>query len=143
MARTLRAEAKLDPKLQLEGVLYCRNSTLAIAEKYAAAIRELAKVNLAFQSEAAPKAAAMRSTAQFDLVLQLPKSHQEAQGKRLEKDREQLRKNVENIRRQLSDETFMSKAPPHVVESLRKKLADYEAQLQKIDAQLGHTDGAL
>jgi valyl-tRNA synthetase len=136
MARTLRAEAKLDPKQQLEGVLYCRNSTLAIAEKHAGAIRELAKVNLVFQSEAAPKAAAMRSTAQFDLVLQLPKSHEEAQRKRLEKDREQLTRNIENIRRQLSDETFVSKAPPRVVESLRQKLADYEAQLRKIDDAL-------
>jgi valyl-tRNA synthetase len=136
MARTLRAEAKLDPKQQLEGVLYCRDSTLAIAEKHAGAIRELAKVNLAFQSESAPKSAAMRSTPQFDLVLQLPKSHEEAQRKRLEKEGEQLRKNIDNIRRQLSDETFVSKAPPRVVESLRQKLADYELQLRKIDEAL-------
>jgi valyl-tRNA synthetase len=136
MARTLRAEAKLDPKQLLEGTLYSRNAALGIAQEHAVAIQELAKVKLAFKAEAAPPAAAMRSTTEFDLVLQLPKAHEEAQGKRLQKEREQLVRNIENSKRQLSDETFLSKAPPQVIESIRKKLADYEAQLRKIDDAL-------
>jgi valyl-tRNA synthetase len=66
----------------------------------------------------------------------VPKSQQDAQLKRRAKEREQLAKNVINSKRQLSDETFLGKAPPHVVESIRRKLADYEAQLSKIDAAL-------
>jgi len=132
MARTLRAEAKLDPKQLLEGALYSRNAALGIAQDHAEAIQELAKVKLAFKAEAAPRAAAMRSTSEFDLVLQLPKAQEEAQGKRLQKDREQLIKNIENSKRQLSDETFLAKAPPQVIETIRKKLADYDAQLRKI-----------
>ena len=84
-----------------------------------------------------------RSTAEFDLVLQLPTAQGEAQRKRLEKEREQLLKIIENSRRQLNDQTFLSKAPPTVIEGIRKKLADYEAQLRKIDGQLGKIDGAL
>ena len=45
-------------------------------------------------------------------------------------------KNIANSKRQLSDETFLAKAPPQVIESIRKKLADYEAQLRKIDDAL-------
>ena len=133
LARTLRAESKIDPKLQIEGTLYSRNSALDVAKKHAAAIQELAKVKLAFHSDAAPKAASVRSTPQFDLVLQLPKAQEDAQRKRIEKEREQLVKNIENSKRQLSDDTFLSKAPPQVIESIRKKLGDYEAQLGKID----------
>jgi valyl-tRNA synthetase len=136
LARTLRSESKIDPKMQIEGALYSRDGVLDVAKKHAPAIRELAKVSLDFHSGAAPKAASVRSTPQFDLVLQLPQAQEEAQRKRTEKEREQLMKNIENSKRQLSDETFLSKAPPHVIESIRKKLGDYEAQLGKIDGAL-------
>jgi valyl-tRNA synthetase len=50
----------------------------------------------------------------------------------LEKEGEQLEKNIANNNRQLKDETFLNRAPAHVVEGLRTKLVDYETQLQKI-----------
>jgi valyl-tRNA synthetase len=133
MARTLRTEAKLDPKQQLSGTLYSRNSALEVAQRHAAAIQKLANVALAFKTEVAPKAPAVRSTAQFDLVLEVPEAQQDAQRKRLEKECEQLARNIANSRRQLSDEVFLSKAPAKVVESLRAKLAEYEAQYAKYE----------
>jgi valyl-tRNA synthetase len=136
MARTLRVEAKLDPKQQLEGTLYSRNSALEVAQRHATAIQKLANVKLEFKAEAAPKSTAMRSTAQFDLVLHVPKTQEDAQRKRMEKEREQLAKNIANSERQLDDETFVSRAPAAVVENIRKKLADYKAQLAKIDDAL-------
>jgi valyl-tRNA synthetase len=132
MARTLRTEARLDPKQELEGALYSRNAALDVARRHAAAIQKLANVKLAFKAEAAPKAPAMRSTVLFDLVLQVPKSQEDTQRKRLEKEREQLTKNIANSQRQLGDEAFLAKAPPRVIETIRSKLADYEAQLGKI-----------
>ncbi len=132
MARTLRTEARLDPKQELEGALYSRSSALEVAKRHAVAIQRLANVKLEFKAEAAPKAPAMRSTVQFDLVLQVPKSQEDTQRKRVEKEREQLSKNIANSRRQLSDEAFLAKAPPKVIETIRTKLADYEAQLSKI-----------
>ena len=133
MARTLRTEAKLDPKQELEGTLYSRHAALEVARRHAAAIRKLANVKLEFQGASAPKAPAMRSTVQFDLVLQVPKSQEDAQRKRLEKEREQLARNIANSRRQLVDEAFLAKAPAKVIETIRQKLADYEAQLTKIE----------
>jgi len=136
MARTLRTESKLDPKLALEGVLYSRNTALELVQRHAEAIRKLAGVTLEFKAEAAPKAKAIKSTAEFDLVLHLPKAQEEAQRKRMEKEREQLAKNIANSERQLKDPTFLGRAPAHVVESIRQKLADYEAQLRKLDDAL-------
>ena len=136
MARTLRTESKLDPKQRLEGALYARNSALEVARGHAEAIQKLANVTLEFKAEAAPRAAAMRSTAQFDLVLKVPQAQEEAQRKRLEKERDQLVRNIANSERQLSDDTFLSKAPAKVVESIRQKLADYQAQLRKTDDAL-------
>jgi valyl-tRNA synthetase len=136
MARTLRTEAKLDPKRRLEGALYSRGPGLEAAKRHADAIHTLANVKLEYKAEAAPKAAAVRSTAQFDLVLHVPAAQEEAQRKRLEKEREQLAKNIENSRRQLGDEVFLGRAPAHVIENIRQKLADYETQLAKIDSSL-------
>ena len=93
-------------------------------------------MQLDFQVGSAPKAAAVRSTAQFDLVLHVPQQQEEAQRKRLEKEREQLVKNIANSERQLNDEAFLAKAPPHVIESIRQKLADYREQLKKRDSAL-------
>ncbi len=137
LARTLRTEMKIDPKAQLGGTLYARGDVLAAAGAHAVAIERLAGVKLA-ASEAAPpaNAPAIRSTAEFDLVLDLPQVQVAAQRKRLEKEREQLVKNIANSRRQLGDETFLSRAPAHVVETIRQKLADYEAQLGKVQSAL-------
>jgi valyl-tRNA synthetase len=133
MARTLRTENKLDPKQQLDATLYSRHDALQTAQRNAAAIQKLANVKIAFRAEAAPKAAAIRSTAQFDLVLEVPASQQEAQQKRIEKEKDQLRKNIASLERQLSDQNFLGKAPANVVDGMRKKLEDYRAQLGKYE----------
>jgi valyl-tRNA synthetase len=140
MARTLRTEAKLDPKQQLEGTLYVRAAgspprSLEVAQQHVDAIQKLANVKLSFKAEKAPKAAAIRSTAEFDLVLEVPAAQEETQRKRQDKERDQLVKNIANSERQLSDETFLGRAPAHVVESIRQKLADYKVQLEKLGPQ--------
>jgi valyl-tRNA synthetase len=132
MARTLRTEAKLDPKQQLAGALYSRSAALEVAQRHADAIQKLANVRLEFKAEAAPKAAAIRSTAEFDLTLEVPAAHEETQRKRQDKECAQLMKNISNSERQLSDDTFLGRAPAHVVDSIRQKLADYKVQLEKL-----------
>jgi valyl-tRNA synthetase len=131
-ARTLRAEMKLDPKEQLDGVLYSQHAALDVARANEAAIQKMANVKLELRNEAAPQAVAIRSTPEFDLVLNVPRAQLAEQRKRLEKEREQFEKNIANNNRQLADEKFLSRAPAHVVEGLRSKLAEYETQLEKV-----------
>ncbi len=132
-ARTLRAEMKVDPKARLDGVLYSRSAAFEVARAHAAAIQRLGGVELELRAEAAPHAAAaIHSTPEFDLILNVPRANMADQRKRLEKEREQLEKNIANSTRQLGDEKFLSRAPAHVVESIRAKMAEYETQLQKV-----------
>jgi len=132
MARTLRTESKLDPKQVLAGTVYCRTAALEVAQRHAVAIQKIANVKLEFKAEAAPKAPVMRSTAEIDLVLEVPKSQEEAKSKRDAKELEQLDKNIVSLERQLSDETFLAKAPQKVVDGMRTKLAAYKAQRDKL-----------
>jgi len=66
-------------------------------------------------------------------VLEVPEGQQDAQRKRVEKEKEQLVKNIANSLRQLSDEKFLAKAPAKVIDTIRTKLAEYEAQLRKYE----------
>jgi valyl-tRNA synthetase len=132
VARTHRAEMKLDPKLLLDGVLYSQYAAFDVAKEHHAVIQKLANVKLELRNEAAPASAHVISRPGFDLELKVPQSNLADQRKRLEKEREQLEKNIANSTRQLGDETFLSRAPAHVVESIKTKLVDYETQLAKV-----------
>ena len=125
-ARNLRADLGLDPKQPLEG----RISINVPVET----IRRLSGVT--FQTAEVPKSGAVRSTPDFDLSIDVPTGQIEAQRRRLEKEKDQLVKNIANSNRQLTDEVFLSKAPEKVVESIRSKLAEYEAQLRKVEQAL-------
>jgi valyl-tRNA synthetase len=133
-ARKLRADHGLDRKLVLNGVLYCRNGSKQVE---LGVIEKLANVKLDIRNEAAPKLeGAVRSTPDFDLLLELPAVDSEAQRGRLIKEIEQLEKLVTDKDRQLANEKFLSSAPAHVVDSLRAKRGEYVAQLEKSRAVL-------
>jgi valyl-tRNA synthetase len=136
--RNLRADTGLNPKEQLEGVLYSQTAAVDVARKQLDSLQRLANLNLEVRAEAAPTSVqgVKRSTPEFDLVLRIPVSQVEVLRNRLKKEIEQLEKNVANSERQLADEKFLARAPEHVVNSIRKKLVEYEAQLVKSRAAL-------
>ncbi|HYL74465.1 MAG TPA: valine--tRNA ligase [Bryobacteraceae bacterium] len=133
-ARKLRADHGLDRKLILNGVLYCRNGSKHVE---LSVIEKLANVKLDVRNEAAPKlAGAVRSTPDFDLLLELPEVDSEGQRNRLKKEIDQLEKLIVDKDRQLANDKFLNSAPPHVVDSLRAKRGEYLAQLEKSRAAL-------
>jgi valyl-tRNA synthetase len=121
-ARNLRADLGLDPKQQLTGRI-----SIGLDPEL---VRRLCGVTFT-QGEVA-RTGAVRSTPDFDLMIDVPHGQLDNQRKRFEKERDQLLKNIASSNRQLSDEVFLSKARPDVIESMRTKLATYEAQLKKI-----------
>jgi len=94
------------------------------------AIQRLGNVQLEVIAGKAPKLeGAVRSTPDFDLVLNMPEAA--GQKERLEKENEQLEKQIASLDQQLSNEEFLKKAPAKVIESMRAKKAEYEARLKK------------
>jgi len=128
-ARKLKADNGVDDKLELAGVLYCRNGASNVELPV---LERLAKVKLEVRMGAAPAlTGAVRSTQHFDLALQLPEVDRYAVRQRLQKENEKLEKVIVSTNTQLQNETFINSAPQHVVESMRAKLADYVATVQK------------
>ncbi|HEX8984742.1 MAG TPA: class I tRNA ligase family protein, partial [Bryobacteraceae bacterium] len=132
-ARNLVRDLGLDPKQQHDAVLYSTGSAATVARAQIEAVQKLAGLRLEIREEAAPAGggSVQRSTPEFDLVLRVSAAQNEMQRKRLEKEIEQLEKVIANSHRQLGDEKFLGRAPANVVEVLRRKLADYESQLEK------------
>jgi valyl-tRNA synthetase len=127
--RNLRADLGLDPKMPLEGLI----SGLDVSA-HTVAIQRLAGVNL--KPGETPRTGAVKSMPGFAVSVNVPQGQMEVQRKRLEKERDQLTKNIANSNRQLTDEVFLGKAPAKLVETMRAKLSEYEAQLDKVQASL-------
>ena len=115
--RGVRADNKIDRKEKLTGVL--RMTGLIDLEF----IERNANVSLTAEPY---------DGAGYSLALGIPVPRE-----RLIKENEQLEKVIANSKRQLENESFVAKAPPHVIEGMRAKLAEYEAQLAKNRAALG------
>ncbi len=131
-ARAIRADRNIDKKLLLNGRLYCRNGALAIAHNHLAIVQKLANVNLVAGGDAPAKLeGAVRSTPDFDLVLETPPADVEGQRARLAKEIQRLNKLIEDQDRQLGNERFLSGAPAEIVDGLKLKRSEYLAQLGK------------
>lgn len=134
-ARELRADNKLDPKSSLPATLYVHGSQFA--EQDLGVIAALAKLKIEQRSgPLVERQGLIRSTPEFDLqILAAPASQNGASTSeartRIAKEIARLERAIESSKHQLSDATFLSKAPEHIVASLRGKVADYERQLAK------------
>jgi valyl-tRNA synthetase len=81
----------------------------------------------------------VRATSRFEVrVVYEQKIDKTAERARLQKELEGVEREMENKRRQLGNDVFLQKAPPHVVEGLRKRLAELEVLQEKIRHALDH-----
>jgi valyl-tRNA synthetase len=136
-ARELRSDLKLDVKQPMDGLLVLHNGAASVAESQLPAIEKLARMKIELANTAEGIAGVKRSSPEFDLLVKVSADQADAQRNRLLKENEQLEKNIANHQRQLNDENFLKRAPEKIVEGMRVKLAEYEAQLKKNRESLG------
>jgi valyl-tRNA synthetase len=135
--RNLRADLKMDPKAKVDAEIYARGKALEVATSQAEPIRRLANVNFELKESSGEKlSGAVKSTPDFDLLLKVSAAELETQRNRVQKDIKQLEKVIANSQRQLSNEQIVAKMPPHVVDNLRTKLAEYQEKHEKSVAAL-------
>ncbi len=118
-ARQIRADLNRPPKETLQFTIEAPAEYQATAAAQAEAIRKLANAEIVTLTEGGA----------LKLIPQLDAAASAEQQARAAKEAEQLEKVIANSQRQLSDEKFMSRAPAHVVEGIRAKLAEYESRL--------------
>jgi valyl-tRNA synthetase len=121
-ARQHRADLNRPPKETLRFVLEGRVEYAATARDNAEAIAKLA--NSAIESYGSGSALKLNPL--------LDAATSAEQGARVAKEIEQLEKVIANSHRQLGDEKFTARAPAHVVDGIRAKLAEYESKLEAL-----------
>jgi valyl-tRNA synthetase len=122
--RNLRAELKVEPKVKVPIQVFAHEPEIrTMIEHNHGAVERLANVDkIAFVESPLAKLAGSRSTARFDVhVVYERKIDVGAECERLNKELEKLEKGIGSGQRQLGNEQFLAKAPPAVVENLRRQ----------------------
>jgi valyl-tRNA synthetase len=139
-ARNIRAEMKVDPKKKVSADFSSSDAAVRmLVEQNLDPLLRLA--NLASLSISLERldseGAAVRSTANYDLRIAYGDAvDKEAEVARLRKENERLTKDIESKKARLADQTFLSKAPPKIVEDLKATLAGREIELRKLVERL-------
>jgi len=134
--RNIRAEMKLDPKRKVEAdVSVADAGLLAVAEANRDFLIRLALLSeLRLTGEKLAAGGAARSSAEFDVRIAFAAETVDvgAELARLKKEIEGLEKAIATKERQLSDETFLSRAPEKIVNGLKATLEQQRIELRKL-----------
>jgi valyl-tRNA synthetase len=125
--RNLRAELKVEPKVKVPIEIFAHDPTIrAMLEQNLASIERLASVEkITFVEASLDKVAGARSTSRFDVhAIYEKKIDVAAERERLTKELEKIERQLASAQARLGDEQFLRKAPPHVVEGLRKQVGE-------------------
>jgi valyl-tRNA synthetase len=95
-------------------------------------VQRLARVSELLKVDAMPEGANLRSTPQFDVqVVYERQIDVGVERERLTRELARLEKALVSAERQLGNAAFLAKAPPHVVDGLRKQEADTRLLMEK------------
>jgi valyl-tRNA synthetase len=122
--RNLRAELKVETKTRVPIKVFAHESEiLTMIEQNRGAVERLANVEkITFVEDSLAKLPGARHTARFDVhVIYERKIDVTAECERLKKELERIERAIAGGQKQLGNEQFLAKAPPSVVENLRKQ----------------------
>jgi valyl-tRNA synthetase len=129
--RALRKDLGVEERASVPIRIRALSDGLAFEENFEI-IQRLARVSGVESVSTMPEGAVFRSTSQFDVEVIYEKTIDiPAERERLTKELAKLEKALASAERQLSNPAFLEKAPPHVVEGLRKMEADTRLLIEK------------
>jgi len=137
--RNLRAELKVEPKVKVPIEVFAHERGIRkMIEHNRGAIERLANVGkITFVESSLANRAGSRGTARFDVhVIYERKIDVATECERLKKELEKIEKGITSGQRQLGNEQFLAKAPPIVVENLRKQQQELAVMLAKTQSKL-------
>ncbi|WP_233881141.1 valine--tRNA ligase [Paraburkholderia flagellata] len=136
--RNLRGEMGLSPATKVPLLATGNAERLATFAPYAQALARLSEVQIiadeaALDAASAGAPVAIVGTDKLVLKVEIDVA---AERERLSKEIARLTNEVTKCKAKLGNDSFVAKAPPVVVEQEQKRLAEYQATLDKLTAQL-------
>ena len=132
--RNIRAELKIETKARVPIRVFGDAQVQTLIRQNRTAIEKLANVEgIEFVATHLAKEAGARSTARFDVaVVYEQKIDIAAERDRLHKELARIEGEMGRLQKQLANEQFLSKAPAHVIEGMRKRLEELEVLVVKV-----------
>ena len=137
--RNLRAELKVEPKTKVPIEVFAHEPEIRkMIEHNHGAVERLASVEkITFVESSLANRTGARGTARFDVhLLYEQKIDVAAECDRLKKELEKIERGIGSGQRQLGNEQFLAKAPPIVVQNLRKQQQELSVMLAKTQSKL-------
>jgi valyl-tRNA synthetase len=136
--RALRSEMGLSPARKVPLFASGDAATLAECAPYLAALARLSDVKIVQELPATD--APVQIVGDYRLMLHI-EVDADAERERIDKERIRVRGEVAKAEAKLANEGFVSRAPAHVVEQERARLAGFQATLEKLEAQRARLSG--
>jgi valyl-tRNA synthetase len=136
--RNLRGEMNLSPAVKVPLLATGNEARLTAFAPYVQALARLSDVQIiadeaALDAQAHGAPVAIVGANKLVLKVEIDVA---AERERLSKEVDRLTNEVSKCNAKLGNESFVSKAPAAVVEQERKRLAEYETTIEKLQAQL-------
>jgi len=145
LLREIRSQMKVDPKKKVKAEFSSSNASLrASATANLDAILRLVPLSeLVISSDRSGQSdGPVRSTAEFDLRIPYADAVDVAgESVRLKKEIEGLSKAILSKEKQLSNETFRSRAPEKIINEMQAALGEQKIELQKLNYRLSQLGG--
>jgi valyl-tRNA synthetase len=137
--RNIRGEMNISPAAQLEAVVYGPEGSLQLLEVHAPSVRDLARLSILTlrRDGDRPRLAASAVAGELEIFLSLEGvlDFQE-ETRRLQKEIGKLEPELARVKKKLTNEDFLGRAPADVVAKEREKSDRLGAKLQKLQEQL-------
>jgi valyl-tRNA synthetase len=139
--RNLRAELKVEPKVKVPVEVFAHEPEIRkmIEHNLGAILNDRAAnvETVTFVETSLAKLPGVRATARFDVhVIFEQKIDVAAECDRLKKELEKIERGIGSGQRQLDNEQFLAKAPPIVVQNLRRQQQELAVMLTKTQSKL-------
>ncbi|MEI9981237.1 MAG: hypothetical protein WDN23_19965 [Edaphobacter sp.] len=135
--RALRKNLGVPEKESTPIALHAANRVIALADANQDMLIRMARVNSMDFAADQLSGTNARSTPDFDVAVIYERQIDiPAERERLTKDLAKYEKGLEAANRQLNNDSFMAKAPAHIVEGLRKQHAEIKTLYEKTKSAL-------
>lgn len=137
--RNIRGEMKVPAGVAVAVTIVGEHTdrTFTIAKEHASALSSLVKMkDPLFSHEAPAESASFTVVATLKVYVLLPEELKEQESARLQKEKERLTKQLEGLESKLSNENFLEKAPPEVVQKLITSKQELQKQLEEINSRV-------
>ena len=144
--RNIRGEMNLPPGEQIVALLRSKNEevrkTLCDHQSFIQTLARVKELTLGQDLEK-PLYSAFVVVRDVEIFVPMDRSRMEEERKRLQKEIQKIEKEIAFVGKKLSNEQFLAKAPPEVVQEEKEKASQYQAVRKKLEENLGKIKEAL